>query len=52
MPNRINRMKMYRMQEQAASAKLIFISLRLVSVKVLNRCEKGEKSEKTVWARS
>ena len=52
MPNRINRMKTYRMQEQASSAKLIFIGLRLVSVKVLNRCEKGEKSEKTVWARS
>ena len=37
MRNRINRMKTYRMQEQASSAKLVFIGLRLVSVKMLNR---------------
>ena len=56
MRNRINRMKMCRMQEQGlrfasvgveqvppapntSSAKLIFIGLRLVSVRVLNRYE-------------
>ena len=43
MRNRINRMKTYRMQEQASSAKLIFIGLRLVSVKVLNRYRKTQE---------
>lgn len=42
MRNRINRMKTRIMQEQALSAKLIFIGLRLVSVRVLNRYEENE----------
>ena len=37
MRTRINREKTYNKQEQAPSAELIFIGLRLVSVKVLNR---------------
>ena len=37
MRTRINREKTYNKQEQAPSAELIFMGLRLVSVKVLNR---------------
>ena len=43
MRNRINRMKTYIEPEQTPSAKLIFMGLRFVSVKVLNRYESSKE---------